>query len=356
VARAVIAHLDVDAFYASVELLRRPELRGKPVIVSGSGPRAVVTTASYEARRFGVGSAMPTARARRLCPQAILIPPDFPAYRTKSDEVMAVVRAAVPTVEQVGLDEAYLDLSELVAPKAAMRRLQADVRAATGLTCSIGIGPNKLVAKVCSDLEKPGGLVAMSSEQACERFASASPSLMPGIGPKTAARLEAMGIATLGALRAADPEALRARFGPRHGDDLVRRAGFEGSTTLTEHRETVSRSNETTFDTDLADREEMEAVLQRLAGGLCETLRRKQARGRTISIKVRLADFTTVTRARTIDRAVDDAETVGGVARELLRTYGPPRPVRLLGVRVAGFESDEPGPANKHQLGLRIEA
>jgi DNA polymerase IV len=355
VARTVIAHLDVDAFYASVELLRRPELKGKPVIVSGSGPRAVVTTASYEARRFGVGSAMPTSRARRLCPDAILIPPDFPAYREMSDRVVTLVREAVPTVEQVGLDEAYLDLSELVAPKAAMRRLQHDVLASTGLGVSIGIGPNKLVAKVCSDLDKPRGLVAMSIEQACEHFAEAPPSLVPGIGPKTAERLSRLGIRTLRALRDADPEALRARFGPRHGDDLMRRAGFIGSTTLSEHRETVSRSNERTFDTDIADRAEMERVLQRLADGLCETLRRKEARGRTISIKVRLDDFTTVTRARTIDHPVADGETVGAIARELLRAYGPPRPVRLLGVRMAGFESEAgPEAATEGQLGLAI--
>jgi DNA polymerase IV len=355
VARTVIAHLDVDAFYASVELLRRPELRGKPVIVSGSGPRAVVTTASYEARRFGVGSAMPTAKARRLCPDAILIPPDFAAYREMSERVMALVRAAVPTVEQVGLDEAYLDLSDLVAPKAAMRRLQHDVHATTRLSVSIGIGPNKLVAKVCSDLDKPRGLVAMSIEQACAHFAQAPPSLVPGIGPKTAERLKAMGITTLQALRSADPDALCVRFGPRHGEDLVRRAGFRGSTTLSERRATVSRSNERTFDTDIADREEMERVLQRLADGLCETLRRKRARGRTIAIKVRLDDFTTVTRARTIDHPVDDGDTVGAIARELLRAYGPPRPVRLLGVRMAGFESElAPEAPADGQLGLAI--
>ena len=354
-ARTVIAHLDVDAFYASVELLRRPELRGKPVIVSGSGPRAVVTTASYEARRFGVGSAMPTARARRLCPDAILIPPDFPAYREMSARVMVLVREAVPVVEQVGLDEAYLDLSDLLAPKAAMRRLQHDVDATTGLGVSVGIGPNKLVAKVCSDLEKPRGLVAMSIEQACERFAQAPPSLVPGIGPKTAERLRTLGITTLQGLREADPEALRGRFGLRHGNDLIARAGFVGSTTLSEQRETVSRSNERTFDTDIADREEMERVLQRLADGLCETLRRKEARGRTISIKVRLDDFTTVTRARTIAQPVDDGETVGAIARELLRAYGPPRPVRLLGVRMAGFESEgEAAAPDAKQLGLAI--
>jgi len=185
----LIAHLDVDAFYASVELLRRPELRGLPVIVSGSGPRAVVTTASYEARRFGIGSAMPTARARRLCPEAILVPPDFTAYREASRAVMARVRAQVERVEVVGLDEAYLDLEGLVAPRAAMRRLVGEVRAETGLDCSVGIGPNRLVAKVASDAEKPRGFVCLTREQACARFGPHPPGIVPGIGPKTAARL-----------------------------------------------------------------------------------------------------------------------------------------------------------------------
>ena len=197
---APIAHLDVDAFYASVELQRRPELRGLPVIVSGSGPRAVVTTASYEARKFGIGSAMPTARARRLCPDAVLVAPDFDAYRAASRTIMDRVRAQVERVEVVGLDEAYLDLDGLLSPRAAMRRLVEEIRAQTGLDCSIGIGPNRLVAKVASDAEKPRGFVVLSREQACERFGAHSPGLVPGIGPKTVQRLEAMGITTLARL------------------------------------------------------------------------------------------------------------------------------------------------------------
>src|SRR5881227_2762048 len=203
-----IAHVDMDAFYVSVELQRRPELRGLPVVVAGSGPRAVVTTASYEARRFGVFSATPAERARRLCPQAIFIPPDFEKYRARSREVMAVLREHVERVEVVGLDEAYLDLTEIERPRAAARRLKLDVRERTGLTCSIGIGPNKLVAKVASDADKPDGFVVLSREQACERFAGASPGLIPGIGPKTQARLEERGITTLGALAAAPAEQL----------------------------------------------------------------------------------------------------------------------------------------------------
>ena len=201
-----IAHLDLDAFYASVELQRRPELRGLPVIVAGSGPRSVVTTASYEARRFGVGSAMPAAQARRLCPQAVVIAPDFEAYRATSRAVMDLLRGHVERVEQVGLDEAYLDLSGLVAPKAAMRRLVAEIRERTGMSASVGIGPNKLVAKVASDAEKPAGFLMLTREEACARFAHSPPGLVPGIGPRTAERLAALGIGTLAALAATDDD------------------------------------------------------------------------------------------------------------------------------------------------------
>lgn len=352
---ARIAHLDVDAFYAGVELRRRPELRGKPVIVSGSGPRAVVTTASYEARRFGVGSAMPTSRARRLCPDAILIPPDFAAYREVSAVVMGLVRDAAGRVEVLGLDEAYLDLEGLVAPRAAMRRLVVDIREATGLDASVGIGPNRLVAKVASDAEKPRGFVVLSREEACERFAGAPPGLIPGIGPKTVARLQAMGITTLGQLAATPEETLAAAFGANHGRDLRRRAQFHGSAAVVPVREAVSESRETTFDVDLHDPAEMEARLRELAAQLCARVAEGQVRGRTIAIKVRLDDFTTVTRARTLPAATNDVAVVQEVATLLLRGYGPPRPVRLLGVRLASLERGEPEPAvPAAQLALEI--
>jgi len=342
---APIAHLDVDAFYASVELGRRPELRGKPVIVSGSGPRAVVTTASYEARRFGVGSAMPTSRARRLCPDAILIPPDFAAYREVSAVVMGLVRDAAEQVEVLGLDEAYLDLDGLVAPRAAMRRLVTDIREATGLDASVGIGPNRLVAKVASDAEKPRGFVVLSREEACERFAGSPPGLIPGIGPKTVARLQAAGITTLGQLATTPEETLAAAFGANHGRDLRRRAQFHGSDAVVPVREAVSESRETTFDVDLRDPAEMDVRLRELAAQLCARLAEGEVRGRTIAIKVRLDDFTTVTRARTLPTATNDVAVVQEVATLLLRGYGPPRPVRLLGVRLASLERGEPEPA-----------
>jgi DNA polymerase-4 len=336
-ARHPVAHLDADAFYVSVELNRRPELRGLPVVVSGTGPRAVVTTASYEARRFGVGSAMPAARARRLCPQAVFIPPDGAHYREVSKHMMEIVRSHVERVEVVGLDEAYIDLSGLYSPRAAMRRVLADIEAATRLVCSVGIGPNKLVAKVASDAEKPAGFLVLTREQACERFAGAPPGLIPGIGPKTAAKLEAMGLRTLGELARAPEQLLVERFGPNHGRDLRRRAHFEHDGQVGEERKVVSESRERTFDSDIRDPALLRESLSRMAVELCASLSAHETHGRTIGIKVRLDDFSTVTRARTLPAPTCDAEQVTRVALALLEEYAPPRPVRLLGVRVAGL-------------------
>jgi DNA polymerase-4 len=334
-----VAHIDLDAFYVSVELQRRPELRGLPVVVAGSGPRAVVTTASYEARKFGVQSATPASRARRLCPDAVFISPDFAAYRETSKRVMGIVREHVEQVEVASLDEAYLELTGMAAPRAAMRRLVAAISESTGLSASVGIGPNKLVAKVASDAEKPRGFVVLTREEACARFADARPGLVPGIGPKTAARLEAIGIRTLRALAAADPSVLAERFGARLGPELQARARFEHDGAVTEDRAVISESRETTFDTDISDPAELERILLELAEQLCGDLSRKGRRGRTIGIKIRLDDFSTHTRSRTVPEATGDLERVGPIVRDLLREFGTPRPMRLLGVRVAGLET-----------------
>ncbi len=336
-----VAHLDMDAFYVSVELLRRPELRGLPVVVAGTGPRAVVTTASYEARRFGVGSAMPAARARRLCPDGVFLAPDFDYYREASRQVLEIVRGHVDQVEVVGLDEAYLELSGLPAPHSAMRLVRAEIERATGLGCSIGIGPSKLVAKVASDAEKPRGFVVLTREQASERFASSPCGLVPGIGPKTVERLKRCGIGTLGELAIATPDRLAAVFGARAAGDLLRRARFEDDAPVTQERKVVSESRETTFDHDISDIAELEAVLARLTERLCATLVQQRRCGRTIGIKVRLDDFSTHTRARTLPGPVASAEHVEPVALELLRRFAPARPVRLLGVRVAGLQRGE---------------
>ena len=348
-----VAHLDMDAFYASVELRRHPELRGQPVVVCGSGPRAVVTTASYEARKLaGIHSAMPAAVARRRLPNAVYIPPDFPAYREASAVVMEVLRSNVEIVEVVGLDEAYLDLTGIFSPKATMRRIKAEIRELTGLTCSVGIAESRLLAKMTSELGKPNGMVVVSREEALARFGSGPPGVVPGIGPKTVERLEKLGITTLAALGDWDRRDLEARFGPRSGAWLHARGNLLDNTPISVTRETKSQSVETTFDEDVAELAALERTLYEQTEELCRRLAKKDLEGRSIGIKVRLDDWTNVTRSQSVESPTNDPEVVWPIALDLLRAYDPPRPVRLLGVRLASFgdeadtaaaeEDDEP--------------
>jgi DNA polymerase IV len=335
-----IAHVDMDAFYVAVELQRRPDLKGKPVVVAGTGPRAVVTTASYEARKFGVFSATPAERARRLCPGAVFLPPDFDLYRARSKDVFAVLREHVDKVEGASLDEAYLDLTGIERPKAAARRIKNAVQERTGLTCSIGLGPSKLVAKVASDAEKPDGFVVLTQAEARERFKDASPGLIPGIGPRTTEKLRRGGVTTLDQLRRVPVQQLIDAFGPGTGPYLLRLADFDDDRDVTPVRPTKSESRETTFDTDIHDQAELERILTDLSVQLCERLVKQDQRGRNIAIKVRLDDFSTFTRATTIGEPTNEVETVTPIALELLRAFDAPRPVRLLGVRVAGLDEE----------------
>jgi DNA polymerase IV len=348
------AHLDMDAFYVAVELQRRPELRGLPVVVAGAGPRAVVTTASYEARKFGVFSATPAERARRLCPQAVFLPPDFELYRARSKDVFVVLREQVANVEGASLDEAYLDLTGLERPKAAARRIKNAVQEGTGLTCSIGIGPSKLVAKVASDAEKPDGFVVLSREEAVERFKDASPGLIPGIGPRTTEKLARGGVTTLDQLRRVPVQQLIDAFGPGTGPYLRRLANFDDDREVTPVRLAKSESRETTFDTDIHDQHELERILVELSEQLCERLVKQDQRGRNIGIKVRLDDFSTFTRATTIAEATNDAEIVTPIALDLLRAFGAPRPVRLVGVKVAGLDEEVERERDSSQLALPL--
>lgn len=335
----------MDAFYASVELRKRPELRGKPLVVCGSGPRAVVTTASYEARRAaGIHSAMPAAVARRRLPNAIYLTPDFPAYREASAQVMDVLRGNVEVVEVVGLDEAYLDLTGLFSPKATMRRVVAGIRDATGLTCSVGISESRLLAKMTSELGKPAGMVVISREDALTRFGPGPPGVVPGIGPKTVERLERMGIATLHRLGESDRGELESSFGPRSGAWLHARGNLRDSTPISVERETKSLSVETTFDIDVTQRGELERTLRKQTEELCRRLVKAELEGRSVGIKIRLDDWTNVTRSQSIEAATADPEVVWPIALSLLRAYDPQRPVRLLGVRLASFESDVAAP------------
>src|SRR4051794_19536196 len=336
------AMVDMDAFYASVELRRRPELRGKPVVVCGSGPRAVVTTASYEARKLaGIHSAMPAAVARRRLPDAVYLRPDFPAYREASGQVMDILRGNVEVVEVVGLDEAYLDLTGLFSPKATMRRVQTEIQAETGLTASVGISESRMLAKVTSELGKPRGLVVLSREDALERFADHSPGFIPGIGPKTVSRLESLGIRTLSDLCRRDRQELESTFGPRSGAWLHARGNLLDNTPITPEHETKSQSTEITFDVDVNQRAELERHIGELSEELCRRLRTRERGGRTIGIKARPAAWTTAPRSHTIDKPTNDPQVVGPTALALLRAYDPQRPVRLLGARVPSFGSGE---------------
>jgi DNA polymerase IV len=352
--RRVIAHVDIDAFYVALELLRRPELRGKPLIVAWRGPRAVVTTASYEARRFGVGSAMPVSRARRLCPDGIYIPPDMAHYRERSRELMDVIGELDAPVEQVSLDEAYIDLSDVATPVDAMSALVRRIEAELGLDASVGIGPSKLVAKVASDAEKPRGFVVLTREQAAARFADRPPRLIPGIGPRTAERLDAIGLNTIGALQRHPVDDLAGRFGDRAGRALHDRAHFRDDDGVTVERAAKSRSVEATFDSDISDIAELERVLDEQARRLAEGARTRGIRGRTVGIKVRLDDFTTTTRARTLPEATDDPDLIAEVARALLAANRPARPVRLIGVRLASLSEAGDGAEPGAQQALRL--
>ena len=340
--RRVIAHLDIDAFYASAELLRRPDLRGKPLIVGGLGPRSVVTTASYEARAFGVDSAMPMARARALCPTAVVLPPDMARYRDLSRAVWSLVRARFLLVQQAGIDEAYVDLTAVDRPLSELREMIAEVEEKTGMVISVGVGPNRLVAKTTSGAAKPRGFAVLSREQACEQFAGESVRKLQGVGPRTAERLAELGVQTIGQLQRWPVDDLTARIGTGSGPRLHALAHFRDGSTVQVSREVKSCSRETTFPSDIADPAQLLGALSELAAKLCEDLEHKDLAGRTIGIKVRLADWTTITRATTLPEPTRDPAVVRRLALGLFEKEGIEAPVRLLGVRSAGF-----GPAPK---------
>ena len=332
--------MDMDAFYVSVELLRRPELRGKPVIVAGSADpnsRGVVMTASYEARRFGVGSAMPLATAYRRCPQAIVVPPDMELYRRGSRRVMEILRGFSDRVEVAGLDEAYLDLSDSPAPKTRAKQIKRDVHAATRLVCSIGLAPNKLLAKIASDLDKPDGFRVLRREEMLDAVGDRPASLIPGVGPKTAGRLERAGIRTVTDLACAGDEVLAGALGPNHGPALRALANGLDERAVVTGREPKSESRETTFARDVDDLDQLHDHLDRLLDSLCARLGHGRYRGRTVTLKIRLAPFRTFTRSRTLAEATADRELVGATAHELLEKFERDAPLRLLGIGVSGL-------------------
>jgi DNA polymerase-4 len=339
----VIAHVDMDSFFVSVELLRRPDLRGKPVIVANgtsARSRGVVMTASYEAREFGVHSALSLAIAHRRCPQAILVPSDMQLYRRASKAVMAILEEFSDTLEVAGLDEAYLDLSGSMAPKTRAREMKFRVREQTGLTCSVGLGSNKLLAKIASDLEKPDGLSVLDESDMPDRVASLPARIIPGVGPKTEQRLVGVGVRTVGELARIDFELLAGVIGPTHARGLQERANGRDGRRLEPVRESKSESRETTFDHDVSDLEWLGARLDELAGDVCASLARGSRAGRTIVLKAKLASFQSLTRSRTLPHHTRDPDEVARLGRELLGSLDTPEPLRLIGIGLSGLRRD----------------
>ncbi|MBI4278759.1 MAG: DNA polymerase IV [Armatimonadetes bacterium] len=320
-ARAIL-HIDMDAFFAAIEQLRRPELRGKPVVVGGDGnprSRAVVSTASYEARVFGIRSAMPMREALRLCPQAIFLPVDFAAYEAVSARLMALLREITPLVQPVSLDEAFLDATECAAAAEEIARtLKARIRGDLGLTASVGVAPNKLLAKIASDMHKPDGLTIITAERAAEMLAPLPVSRLWGVGPKAEARLREIGITTIGDLARVPEERLVETFGGAWGRMLAEHARGIDDSPVETHREPKSMSRETTFERDIQDQETLRGVLREMSDDLAGWLRESGYGARTVTVKVRFGDFTTVTRSLTMPEAVDDAPAIFEIAGRLM--------------------------------------
>ncbi|MDP3890149.1 DNA polymerase IV [Nocardioides sp.] len=379
-AEPTILHLDLDAFYAAVEQRDKPSLRGKPVVVGGVGGRGVVATASYEARRFGVRSAMSTREARARCPHAAYLSGRFAAYRAASAEVMGVLRTLSPLVEPLSLDEAFVDLAagahedtSVAGVTEIARALKERVHEVTGgLAASVGVASSKLVAKIASDLEKPDGLVVVPPGGERALLDPLPVGVVPGVGPATLERLRRLGVSTVGDLAEADPDELVRVLGRAHGEGLLRLARGEDDRPVVTEREAKSISVEDTYDTDLVDARLLDALLERQATKVAGRLREARSSGRTVTVKVRLHDFSTHSRSSTLPEPTDDVRVVIRLARALVREVDTSGGVRLLGVGVSGLAdwiqedlfteeeetpgTDRPDPAAAAATATRVDA
>jgi DNA polymerase-4 len=339
-----IAHVDMDAFFAAIEEQRNPALAGKPVVIGGRGDpreRGVVSTASYEARRYGIRSGMPLRTAYRLCPEAIFLPVDYKSYATVSARIKAALRDIASTIEDAGIDEAYLDISDLSGSAEAIgKAIKARIRDETGLSCSVGIAPNKLLAKLASDMQKPDGLTVLTAADIEPRVWPLPARKLLGVGPKTEASLARMGIRTIGDLAAAPLDLLIGRFGNAHGRYLHESArGIDESplvTVWTRH----SIGHEITFQRDVDERAMLVRVLKRLAREVAEEAKGERLRGRTVTTKLRFADFETLTRQTSLPRPTNATATIQRAAVQCLERIVLAKKVRLVGVRLSGFEDD----------------
>ena len=345
-----ILHVDMDAFFAAVEQRDHPELQGKPVIIGadpkGGRGRGVVSTASYEARRFGVGSAMPISQAWRACPQGVYLPPDMERYAHESERVMDILRRVTDLVEPVSIDEAFLDVTAsaraLGPGDVVARRLKEEIRDETGLTASVGVATSKLVAKVASDLRKPDGLVLVPEGEEAAVLAPLPVRRLWGVGPKMEEALARLGVVTIGDLATMDPERLDRRLGT-HGHDLQRLArGIDEREVVAGTAEAKSIGQEHTFDHDTADSERLRAMLLSLADGVARRLRKHGLKARTLTLKYRDETFRTKTHARTLAGGVDSGDDIFDVVQDLYGEVHRGRRVRLLGIYTSHFKSNSP--------------
>lgn len=331
----------MDAFYASVEQRDDPSLKGKPVVVGGNPfGRGVVSAASYEARAWGIHSAMPASQALKRCPHVIFLRGDFKKYRAISRQMRTILADYTEIIEPVSLDECYLDVSELPSElptaTAVAQEIRRRIKEELGLTASAGVGPSKFIAKIASDFNKPDGLTVVHPQKMQAFLHPLSVRKMPGVGPATYARLEELGLLTVGVLAALSREDVNKLFG-KHGLRLWHLANGNDNRPVRTSRKRKSRSAERTFSTDITSRSEIVEMLRKLAMRVCEDIQRERLLARTVRIKVRYHDFTTLTRASTMVSPTDDAGLVGDVAVQLLRRTEPLPPVRLLGVGVANL-------------------
>ena len=337
-----ILHIDMDAFFAAVEQQRRPELAGKPVVIGGQGDpssRGVVSTANYEARKFRVHSGMPLRTAYNLCPQAVFLPVDYEAYSRISTIIKEILRGISPIMEDVGIDEAFLEITDMDdSDEAVARRIKEGIRGKTGLTCSVGIAPNKLLAKIASDMQKPDGVTIIREGDIESRLWPLAVRKLYGVGPKTEASLTAMGIETIGQLAAMPLDTLVERFGNSYGSYLYDASRGLDDSPLVTHWEPKSISRETTFQEDVKHWQTIARTLADLAREVTADLQGHRYRAKTVTIKIRFADFTTFTRALTVPDYTDSEEEIRKAAFACLKRIELDRKVRLVGVRVSSLE------------------
>jgi DNA polymerase-4 len=335
----------MDAFFAAVEQMRHPELVGKPVIIGGAGDptmRGVVSTASYEARKYGIHSAMPLQRAYRLCPEAIFLPVDYDEYMRVSEKIKDILRSFTPLIENVGIDEAFLDITDIdMESEEVAKKIKERIKKEVGLTCSIGIGPNKLIAKIASDMKKPDGLTIISEEDIKGTIWPLPARKLWGVGPKTERRLNEMGILTIGDLTSVPLESLTEEFGKSYGNYLYESSrGVDESPVIT-YWEPKSISRETTFQIDTDNWNVIAKNLAELTRDVVDTMKESGYKGKTVTVKIRFSDFNTYTRAKTLDDFSDSLEIIRKAAFEALGRIELKKKVRLVGVRVSSLKKIE---------------